>query len=51
LEELESDLSSKEKAAVKVEAALKATKDNFKQEERKKTQITKGMNSVSIPDQ
>lgn len=47
LEELESDLSTKEKSSLKVEAALKVVKDNVKQEERKKNQIKKGMGTVS----
>lgn len=46
LVELEADLSGKEKNAVKLEASLKATRDELKQEERKKKQIEKGMTSV-----
>ena len=46
LEELETELSGKEKAAVTVESALKASKDNVKQEEKKRAQINRGIASV-----
>jgi structural maintenance of chromosome 2 len=48
LEELESRLSAKEKSAAKAETALKTSKDNKKQEEKKRVQIEKGMNTVSF---
>ncbi len=47
LEELEKDLVTAEKAVVTTESALKAVKDNIKGEEKKRTQIQKGMTSVS----
>ncbi|XP_059091946.1 structural maintenance of chromosomes protein 2-like [Tigriopus californicus] len=43
--ELEKELSEHEKTAMKTENALKTVKDNKKQEDKKKTTITKGMNS------
>lgn len=46
LEQMEEDLASKEKNAVKTDSSLKAVKDNMKQEEKKKNQIHKGMTSV-----
>ena len=46
LDDLEKELSEKEKAAVAEESKLKATKDNVKQEEKKRAQINKGINSV-----
>ncbi len=48
LEELETDLARREKASVTTGTDIKAVKDNAKQEERKKAQIIKGMNSVSF---
>ena len=45
LENLEVELADKEKSAMKTEATMKAVQDNIKQEERKKNQIIKGMNT------
>ncbi len=45
LEELETDLVEKEKAANKVESATKVVRDNIKQEDKKKAQTVKGMKS------
>lgn len=44
--ELEESLKEKEKENMKAESNLKAVKDNKKQEEKKMTQIQKGMNTV-----
>jgi len=46
LTELEESLKEKEKENMKAESNLKAVKDNKKQEEKKMTQIQKGMNTV-----
>ncbi len=46
LTELEETLKEKEKENMKAESNLKAVKDNKKQEEKKMTQIQKGMNTV-----
>ena len=46
LTELECNLKEKEKDNLKAETNLKTVKDNKKQEEKKMTQIQKGMNTV-----
>ena len=47
LTELEESLKGKEKENLKADSTLKAFKDNKKQEEKKMTQIQKGMTTVS----
>jgi hypothetical protein len=47
LTELENELSVREKEHMKAQTALEAAKDNKKQEEKKRGQTQRGLNSVS----
>jgi len=45
LDQLEKDLSDREKTSVTLESSMKAVKDNAKGEEKKRAQIQRGMDS------